>query len=318
MSREYIGRSYIGSKIIQVKQSKPDVNKIQVYLDCEGTKNYKLGYDLDMKEIIYSMEINYNDEIEKIDIINGIKIDYNGKKRRLNIIGSLNFEEELTYFLDYLHSVIKDIEDDKLIIENIKESIIKWKTFIEMPASNVRKLDESVEVGLYGELLTLDTLIDMEGEEVLDSWKGPDYAPKDFDMSIMQIETKTILNDKESIRIHGIEQLEIEKNKDLFVHVHDLSRDDEDGKTLHDIIYSIDKKIKKMENKKEFHSKLGDAKYRPNQECRKFILNKSQFYKVDENFNRLDNKKINMDGINKVEYSIELNKIKKCKVSSYR
>ena len=72
MSREYIGRSYIGSKIIQVKQSKPDVNKIQVYLDCEGTKNYKLGYDLDMKEIIYSMEINYNDEIEKIDIINGL------------------------------------------------------------------------------------------------------------------------------------------------------------------------------------------------------------------------------------------------------
>ena len=308
-----MSREYISEKIAEVKKSKPDVNKKQVYLDCDGIKEYKVGYDLESKCIIYSLTIDYNNE--KFDNINGITIDYNSSARRLNIIGSIKFEAELTYFLGYLHSIIKDIKDDKSIIENIQNSIVKWKAFIEMPSSNIRKLEESTEIGLYGELITLDKLIDLEGEVAIDSWKGPDYEPKDFDLGTIQIETKTILNKKRNIRIHGIEQLSIEADKQLFIHLHDISNDEEAGKTLHDIIDNIDKKIT---NKREFHSKLADAKYRPNQECRKFILNESQFYEVKEDFIRLDNKKINVNGIHNIEYSIDLNKIKKYKVNSYR
>jgi hypothetical protein len=63
------------------------------------------------------------------------------------------------------------------------------------------------QVGLLGELLFLERLVQKVGMDALDSWVGPQGEPHDFRIGSREFEIKTTLSARRIHTIHGAEQL---------------------------------------------------------------------------------------------------------------
>lgn len=71
-----------------------------------------------------------------------------------------------------------------------------------------RRMSESQETGLYGELLLLDHLIDTSGARAaVDSWVGPASEEHDFALAGYDVEVKTTTTEARKHVIHGAAQL---------------------------------------------------------------------------------------------------------------
>ena len=74
--------------------------------------------------------------------------------------------------------------------------------------SRAPRLSEDQEIGLFGELLALDRLIDGLGEaEALAAWLGPQAEEHDFVLEDYDVEVKTTRSERRTHVIHGIAQL---------------------------------------------------------------------------------------------------------------
>ena len=63
------------------------------------------------------------------------------------------------------------------------------------------------QIGLIGELIFLERLIEIEGPRAIDSWLGPFGEPHDFRISTREFEVKTTVSPRRLHTIHGLEQL---------------------------------------------------------------------------------------------------------------
>ena len=63
------------------------------------------------------------------------------------------------------------------------------------------------QIGLVGELLFLERLIDKRGLSALDAWLGPIGEPHDFRLEAREFEVKTTVSPHRIHTIHGMEQL---------------------------------------------------------------------------------------------------------------
>jgi hypothetical protein len=78
-------------------------------------------------------------------------------------------------------------------------------------------LSRERQVGLLGELLFLDRLIQSCGMQMLDSWVGPENDPHDFRFDMREFEVKTTITARRIHIINGTEQLIASKDCRLFI-----------------------------------------------------------------------------------------------------
>ena len=106
--------------------------------------------------------------------------------------------------------------------------------------SALGRLSDNQEVGLYGELLVLDHLIDSVGERTaVGSWRGPTWEEHDFGLDDFDIEVKTTLSEDRSHHISSLTQLEPSPDRSLWLVSVQLTTGGVGGNTLPEQIRRI-------------------------------------------------------------------------------
>jgi hypothetical protein len=115
---------------------------------------------------------------------------------------------DVTLFGAFLDELLKSIEDGKgLLLENIKNLLEKWKNMLSLDTEKVMSL-KSV-IGLFGELLLLDYLVNVKKIATLNNWVGPNGNRHDFEFLQHSIEVKsTTMKNGNDIHVSGVTQLE--------------------------------------------------------------------------------------------------------------
>ena len=108
-------------------------------------------------------------------------------------------------FLDELLTLIE--EENGLLVEEISNLLAKWKNMLSLDTEKVMSL-KSV-VGLFGELLLLDYLVNVKKIPALENWVGPNGNRHDFEFFRHSIEVKsTTVKNGSDIHVSGETQLE--------------------------------------------------------------------------------------------------------------
>ena len=106
--------------------------------------------------------------------------------------------------------------------------------------SSVGKLTDKQAVGLFGELLLLNHLIDRIGApSAVESWRGPRAEEHDFGLSDFDLEVKSTLSEGRTHPIASITQLDPTPGRDLWLLSVPLTDGGVTGRTLPDLIHLI-------------------------------------------------------------------------------
>ena len=160
--------------------------------------------------------------------------------------------------------------------EQLTQRIIAWQLFMK---SVTKTLPAEVEIGLYGELVTLGYCLSngLQLRDLLTFWTGPQKDSHDFRFSqACALEVKTALNDKPfSAKISSLQQLDDADAPQLQVVAVKISPS-ESGHTLKDLTEAIRKKLGSKVLEFEFDTQILASGYLPGKEGRPL-----KKYKVD-------------------------------------
>ncbi|HEX4307225.1 MAG TPA: PD-(D/E)XK motif protein [Solirubrobacterales bacterium] len=115
----------------------------------------------------------------------------------------------------------------------------KWQRMIQVAPTG---LSGERQRGLFGELITLrEHLIEARGfDEGVRAWKGPDGAPRDFEVGGVGVEVKTsAANEPQVVTIHGERQLDGAGLDALCLIHHSLEVVRDSGETLPDAVRTL-------------------------------------------------------------------------------
>lgn len=189
----------------------------------------------------------------------------------------------------------------------IVEVIYDWQQFFKNKVP--KRLSESAEKGLFGELLLIDELIECYQEEILLGWLGPEKSATDFLFKTIGVEVKTTEKvSQSSVTISNIEQLNNKVKERLYLKVYHLYKEGAGGQTLVDLIQSIEGKIKTIQGRIIFESKLAQIGYYSEHatlyQTKWGIRNESTYHVVDD-FPRLTKDLVPI-GIYNISYTVNL------------
>lgn len=108
-------------------------------------------------------------------------------------------------------AVLKEEESRAIRAHAVHAALVDWRSLLKMALS--RSLTAERRIGLFGELFVLENLMQGVGSAThFDIWTGPLGQPHDFELPRRCIEVKTTGPNGSSVRIHGLRQLEIDRN----------------------------------------------------------------------------------------------------------
>jgi hypothetical protein len=120
-------------------------------------------------------------------------------------------------------------------LEALKETLLVWESIL---ASRTR-LGAGEEVGLFGELLVLEGLLNAKTAGV-DSWRGGMAEEHDFGFDQIDIEVKTTSGEPRRHWIHGLGQLQETESSELWLLSVQITRGgDGQGRTLPELIDAV-------------------------------------------------------------------------------
>lgn len=173
-------------------------------------------------------------------------------------------------------------------------------------------MDKSVQIGLFGELLALRSLmIPMLGPVAVDQWSGPEYERHDFVSDHLHIEVKTTRKSRPEHEISRLDQLNPPVGCQLLfvsVQVEESVGGDESLASQMDAIVdllrgdaaALDLFMTKMTN-------MGwSEELRNSGELLRFYLRSADVYLVDDDFPRFPNEFSLPSGVVSVKYTIDL------------
>lgn len=209
---------------------------------------------------------------------------------------------------DCIRSVLRAEDqgtDDLLTV--LAARLSAWRTFLRDSAAGL-SLREIV--GIIGELLVLDRLLDLlaeNGDEAVALWKAPDDGLHDFDRTGQALEVKTSLGPARRLHISTLDQLDDAGLASLHVsHVRLIEA--ADGETLDQIAARISARLGGERARGAFANALlrrgvppgGPADAGPRVTCAGV-----DFYAVGEGFPRLRRSDVAL-GITEAEYQVEV------------
>lgn len=137
---------------------------------------------------------------------------------------------------------IEMIKDEKERLNALFSRLHCWQKFFQKLQE--RSFSKEAEKGLWGELFTIITLMKrMDPVDVLGLWKGYERKNHDFIHKKWEIETKCIDATRNEITVHGLSQLEVHENKELYLHVIKVQDVENGGRTINDLVEEISEHI---------------------------------------------------------------------------
>ena len=230
-----------------------------------------------------------------------------------SILFSFNSKENSTLFYKLCEDIINQTEN--CTVQNgYVEIVNRYNLWKKLFYGRKDTLSEEEIQGLIGELLFLrDTIIRTYGTTAgLSSWSGPEPTHKDFSNKNDWFEIKSILNNRSSVVISSVEQLESDvEGKLIIFHMEKMSPEFK-GCSLNALATEIMTSLALDTDRDLLADKLAEAGYVFNEVYDNYVYNvvKVETYRVTEDFPRIRYENLPR-GIIKVKYEIELSSIEK-------
>lgn len=197
-------------------------------------------------------------------------------------------------FCDDIVMTVKDAANETVAVQAFIGRTWKWHALLK--GARKKTLSSSDQLGLIGELRTMnDDIGSVKGiGTALEAWRGPDGAPKDFELSGLCIECKARgASSRSKVRITSEHQLADVPGQKLVLLVHTFAtveKDEVGAMNLHEVVSLIRSKVEleRPDLKLMLEEKLDEAGYENEHEYDVVALHKStENYSVMEDFPRI-------------------------------
>lgn len=225
-----------------------------------------------------------------------------------------NDESFLQPYLGLLRRLLDELETNRFDTDRlIKMEIELWKSFWEKNTSLL--IDLKDQIGLYCELLFLKQMMSLNLEAAIEAWKGPEASSKDFEFPLASIEVKGTIKANHVHRINGLDQLDVQPDRQLFLASYKLFLEEEFGSSIFDSCCEIvdeflhDKPALKIKFYEKLHLSSFDPNFTPEDSLTRFALGGIKFFLIDENFPSITSNSFTSNlssRISKISYNIDL------------
>lgn len=184
---------------------------------------------------------------------------------------------------DHVISSIVTLCDGKTDAELIaKAEVLRWRRLFLRVAED-RALSFKEQLALFGELKTLETLVDALEDFSPSWWTGPVGECHDFELPLFDIEVKTATKNSKAVTIHSLEQLSTKDGRRLYL-VLQVVEQNLHGDSVGDILLRLSEKVSSRQELIELATRAG-VNFSMNEET--FSLVESRIVAVDANFPRI-------------------------------
>ena len=261
-------------------------------------------------EFVFEKNIEIKEKLE-VDETSGIEIkiheDYTNSQNNLIDI-KLKNNNLLEIYLEFLENIIENIKSTSnktAVVNLILKKINIWIRFFKK--KKFEGLSEEEIRGLIGELLFIKKFsLNENFKDNILRWKGCENGLHDFDFKEKKAEIKTFAQSG-IIRISLIDQLDIQKNKNIYLICFGLSK--KDGQfSLNDLINEIQKKLEGnlsliFKDKLKSYGYFEIHKNDYNEKYNNFSVH---FYKITDEFPKILSKDT-QSGITNISYGLDTN-----------
>ena len=141
----------------------------------------------------------------------------------------------------------------------LKSALSRWQSFLR----GVALLSEERQLGLFGELWTLDRIFRAAGPAGLDAWVGPLRQDHDFRLAANEFEVKSTSETRRTHVINGIGQLTPSINCSLYLVSLQFPLAGASGQTLSDLVTDLEIRFKSISGATErFYQLLESVGFR--------------------------------------------------------
>ena len=204
---------------------------------------------------------------------------------------------------------ISTVTNETQLVKELLNRFEKWKSLFDRAAA--QGLSSEEQRGLFGELFFLRKFLQSNSDfiAVINSWAGSEKQIRDFQFGSWSVEVKTTHgNNHQKVHISSERQIDTTNLENLFLYHLSLEARQQSGNTLNQIIDSVSEILSSdytLLNR--FKNKLLEAGYfdqhRNLYEHTGYFIRQDVFYKVENNFPRIEEKDIR-NGVGDVKYSI--------------
>ena len=222
-----------------------------------GTESWGIYWGIDYKNQCLLI-LQHNSDLRKvagIPAIRGLSIEeVNDQDENLSkIIIRLIDNEQREVFKSFCSDVVEATKYSSCSSEAVNKFLIRtfsWHRLLKTGQNG--KLSHSEQKGLIGELLVLDKcLLDtVDANTAITSWTGPFGSNKDFDLGLVQIESKARSPQRSEIVISSVDQLDVSDISRLFLRVVEVgsaSVDSYSTTTISELATDVRKRIEKSD-----------------------------------------------------------------------
>ncbi|MDQ4121739.1 MAG: PD-(D/E)XK motif protein [Acidobacteriota bacterium] len=206
---------------------------------------------------------------------------------------------------------ISSVTDEIRLVKELLDRFEKWKSLFDKAASNGLSAEE--QRGLFGELYFLRKFLQNNSDflNIVISWTGCEKQIRDFQSGSWSVEVKTSSgNNDQKVHISSERQLDTSNLENLFLYHFSLESRQNASETLNDIVNSILEILQVDQSAyNRFKTKLLEGGYferhKSVYEEIGYSIRQEQFYKVHNNFPRIEEKDVR-SGVGDVKYTIIL------------
>lgn len=222
---------------------------------------------------------------------------------------SIQHKDIFSVLCEDLMTSISLLTNETQLVKELLNRFEKWKSLFDRAAA--QGLSSEEQRGLYGELFFLRKFLqkNLDFISVINPWGGSEKQIRDFQFGNWSVEVKTTHgNNHQKVYISSERQLDTTNLENLFLYHLSLEVRQHSGETLNDIIQSVSDLLSAdFTSLNRFKNKLLEAGYfdqhRNLYEHAGYFIRQDVFYKVENNFPRIEEKDIR-NGVGDVKYSI--------------
>ncbi len=213
--------------------------------------------------------------------------------------------------------LVEDVANELLSTRNEVEAltafysvITNWRRIFDRIRAPGLSLNQ--QVGLYGELLIMDLLLQggLPPISVLNAWTGPERANKDFSWTSCSIEVKSSISNRPALRITNEFQLDRNPGENLWVALVSLGTRPGKDNTLPELVNQHRLVFENnWELTTELESKLSEVGYQFEDEDLysnlSYSIRNIKFFSITDEFPKLTSKNL-PDSVFEVSYAVDI------------
>ncbi len=284
-------------------------------LELENNKQFK-AFIFNDEPYVYSCILPVTDIESKLPEINGLKIQYAQYSMPISELKwYVLIECKNPAYLENYTQIIKEIlsEVDAEYYDTVKciqLVISKWRHFLSAP--NTQIMSRENIIGLIGELILLDKLIESYNGDAVNFWVA-DSGEADFLFENKLIEVKSTIKNKHEHIINGLDQLLINPNHEKYI-LSLLFAETNDDLNIPSLINKCSLKLATFPVEFDlFFKKLKFRGY-DHRDSNQYLdyqykLTRGGYFQIDDSFPKLTNHQLNHplpSRISKVRYTVDM------------